>query len=196
MVAITVAVLRLIARLGSSDYSDLLNKNRAVVLLSDAGPILATNIAKGGNAMNVAVTVWGRRISPVVDAARTLLIVEIQQGRIVEQSVLALQSGRLDRLIQLLTERKIATLLCGALCANSAAALQDHGIEVVSFLSGDVHAALQMWVSGQDLNELSMPGCRWGRCRFGRNIHGPQLVGRLHCCNGDEKGRSEKMKED
>ena len=146
--------------------------------------------------MHVAVTVWGRRISPVIDAARTLLVAEIQKGCIVEHSVLALQSGRLDRLIQLLREREIKTLLCGALCENTATALKDHGIEVVSFLSGDAHAALEMWISGQDLNELSMPGCRWGRCRFGRNIHGSRLMGHLSCCNGEMQSRPEQTKED
>lgn len=110
--------------------------------------------------MNVAVTVWGSRISPVIDASRTLLVAEIQEHKIASQYTLALQSGRVDQLVRLLHERDISTLFCGALCERSVTALAEGGIEIVPFLSGEALSALQLWLKGGDLGVLLLPGCR------------------------------------
>lgn len=110
--------------------------------------------------MNVAVTVWGSRISPVVDAARSLLVAEIIGKKIAIQDIIALQTGRVDKLVELLQERNVSTLLCGALCERSVTVLTLGGIEIVPFLAGEALSALELWVRGGDLSVLLMPGCR------------------------------------
>ena len=99
----------------------------------------------------------------MVDAARTLLVAEIEGKEIARQDFLALQSGRVDKLVQLLHEQKVTTLLCGALCERSVTALTLGGIEIVPFLAGEALSALELWVRGGDLSVLLMPGCRRGK---------------------------------
>jgi hypothetical protein len=47
---------------------------------------------KGAQDMNIAITIWGNRISPVFDASKTLLIVKIDNGEIVDQVIIDFQA--------------------------------------------------------------------------------------------------------
>ena len=116
--------------------------------------------------MNVAITVWGQRISPVFDAAETLLIAEVQGTEIVYRESWKFQAARLDRFVQLLDELEVRVLICGALCAGPADILKGHNIHVISFISGDAEQVLQLYAEGANLSKFAMPGCGWRRfCR-------------------------------
>lgn len=114
--------------------------------------------------MNVAITVWENRISPVFDSAGTLLVVEIEDTEIVDRKIRLFQAGRLDRVVQLLRDLDIQVLICGALCAGPASILESSGVSVISFLAGDVETIIDLYVRGKDLAECAMPGCHWRRC--------------------------------
>lgn len=114
--------------------------------------------------MNVAITVWDTRISPVFDAAETLLIAEVQQTEIVARQIIRFQAGRFDRFVRLLDELHVQVLICGALCAGPANLLESHDINVISFLTGDAEEVLQLYVQGKELDAFAMPGCGWRRC--------------------------------
>jgi len=123
--------------------------------------------------MNVAITVWDTRISPVFDAAETLLIAEVQQTEIVDRKILRFQAGRFDRFVRLLDELNVQVLICGALCAGPANLLESHDINVISFLTGDAEEVLQLYVQGKELDAFAMPGCGWRRCcRLSRGEEG------------------------
>ncbi len=78
----------------------------------------------------------------------------------------ALFEARLfNRFLMLLSELDIQVLICGALCEGPARVLEAHGIEVNSFLTGEVEEVLESYIRGRDLAEFSLPGCRWGMCR-------------------------------
>lgn len=148
--------------------------------------------------MNVAVTVWGSRISPVIDAARTLLVAEIKGGSIASQYTLAVQSGRVDQLVKLLHERDISILFCGALCERSVTELTEGGIEIVPFLSGEALSALELWLDGGDLSTLLMPGCRRAHFwRRNREVGGQTMIPDLRNHVRARRGKREKQcKED
>jgi len=121
--------------------------------------------------MNVAITVWDQRISPVFDAAETLLIAKVKESEIIGRKMRSFQSGRFDRFVQLLDEMNVRVLICGALCAGPANLLESHNIHVISFIAGDAEQVLQLYVQGKELDEFAMPGCRWRRCcRINRSV--------------------------
>ncbi len=114
--------------------------------------------------MNVAITVWDQRISPVFDVAETLLVARVEETAIVDRKVRGFQAGRFDRFVQLLEEMNIRVLICGALCAGPANILESRDIHVLSFIAGDVEQILQRYAQGKDLHEFAMPGCRSRKC--------------------------------
>jgi predicted Fe-Mo cluster-binding NifX family protein len=114
--------------------------------------------------MNVAITVWGNRISPVFDSAQTLLVAEIREDQVVGRKLQLFQATMFDRFLRLLEELDVRVLICGALCEGPARILESHDIEVIPFLTGEVEKILECYVQEKDLNEFAMPGCRHGRC--------------------------------
>ncbi len=124
--------------------------------------------------MNVAITIWENRISPVFDAAENLLIAEIRDREIVGRKTRPLPAGPYSQLIQLLREHRVKVLICGALCVGPAALLETHGIHVISFIAGDAEQVLARYAQGEDLSAFFMPGCRWRRCRTGSERGGPK----------------------
>ena len=133
-----------------------------------------------GAPVNIAVTVWGQRVSPVFDAARTLLIAEIDHGALVGTSLLAFDPAHQGELVRLLRARQVVVLICGAVSAEPAALLEAAGFELIPFVTGEVQRVLETFVLGRDFGrELCMPGCAAticcrGRIRRGREISGAQ----------------------
>lgn len=114
--------------------------------------------------MNVAITVWKNRISPVFDSAQVLLVVQTQGTEIVDAVVRKVQTTMLDRFLTLLEELDVHVLICGALCEGPASILKNQGVEVISFVTGEAEDVLECYLQRQDLTEFIMPGCGRGRC--------------------------------
>lgn len=115
--------------------------------------------------MKIAITVWGNRISPVFDAAQTLLVAEIRKAEIVSRNIRRFQAGMYSRFIKLLVELEVEVLICGALWDEPATLLEASGVEVIPFITGDTEAVLSFWAKGMDLMEYRMPGCPYCCCR-------------------------------
>lgn len=117
--------------------------------------------------MKVAITVWGNRISPVFDAAQTLLVADIRRNEIMSRQIEMFQAGVVSHFIELLADLDVQVLICGALSGESAAMLEANDIEVISFITGEAEVILSLFVKGMDLDDFIMPGCpRNGCCRM------------------------------
>ncbi len=114
--------------------------------------------------MNVAITIWGNRISPVFDASRTLLVVAVKDGQIIEQKVLIFHALRFDWVEKVLREHEVKVLICGAICEMGVERLEAMGIEVKPFLTGRVKKVLRQFATKDEVNDFAMPGCRVGGC--------------------------------
>ncbi len=121
--------------------------------------------------MNVAITVWGNRISPVFDSAQTLLVVKIRDEQVIDKQIQLFQAALFTKCLNLLEKLDVRVLICGALCEGPAKVLESRNIEVIPFIAGEVEEILEWYVQGNDLGRFAMPGCRHGRCcrtRVGR----------------------------
>lgn len=135
----------------------------------------------------VAITVWGKRLSPVFDAAGTLLLVELLDREVVGCRQLQFAPGKTEEVIRLLRACDVEVLLCGAISDGHATKLEQAGIRLISFISGKVDQVLCWYVGGMSMAEYHMPGCHeqgpqsGGRCRRGRMS--PNRLGRIETKN-------------
>jgi predicted Fe-Mo cluster-binding NifX family protein len=71
-----------------------------------------------------------------------------------------------------LTELGVGTLICGAISGTMCNIVEAYGIQVISFVAGDIRDVIQAWLRGDIYDGLFfMPGCgrRDRRRRRGRH---------------------------
>lgn len=116
--------------------------------------------------------VWGNRLSPVFDSARTVLIADIESGVLVDERHEALGPESPVARAQRLADWRVDTLICGAISDEFSRAIGAHRIRIIPFITGDAHQVLDAFRRGAfDPGSFRMPGCgrrRRGRCRGGR----------------------------
>ncbi|MDX9834138.1 MAG: NifB/NifX family molybdenum-iron cluster-binding protein [Desulfobulbus sp.] len=150
-----------------------------------------------GAPVNIAVTVWGQRVSPVFDSARTLLIAEIAHGALVTTSRLAFDPGHPGELMRMLRARKVMIIICGAVSEEPAAILEAAGFELISFITGDVQRVLEAFVLGRTFGgELCMPGCSGTFCCHGRIRRGQEIGGACRRPAGRFGGKKQSLGSD
>jgi len=113
--------------------------------------------------MKVAVTVWGKRISPVFDAATTLLVLEL--GSDVERggTYLSCSCESTPGAIRIMRAADVGVLITGAICREAAVQLEAAGIQLIPFVAGRVDHVLGSYLSGKSLTGCRMPGWCGGR---------------------------------
>jgi predicted Fe-Mo cluster-binding NifX family protein len=109
--------------------------------------------------MKVAITVWGNRISPVFDSAQTILLAEIERGKIINRKREFLPRLVASGLARMVAEKQIDTLICGAISERPARIIQQSGIALLSFVSGNAERFLEDYAAGRPLELFRMPGC-------------------------------------
>ena len=120
--------------------------------------------------MRLAITAWQDRISPVLDAANELLIVDIDEGgRETRRRRAPLTSADIPGRVQELIELDLDTLVCGAVSGPLASMIGAAGIELFPFVAGTIEEVLRAFLEGRLADPaFQMPGC-CGRRRRGRH---------------------------
>jgi len=120
--------------------------------------------------MKVALTVWGKRISPVFDSAQRLLISEIENSKVINRTYKTFDPESTHQLISLLNKQKISVLICGAISEEPANMIETCGIKLIPFISGTVDEVLQSYAQRNSIiPTYLMPGCRRNRQRQSKN---------------------------
>jgi predicted Fe-Mo cluster-binding NifX family protein len=120
--------------------------------------------------MRVAIPRWQGRVSPVLDSACELVVLDIEAGQEVRRE--ERQLGRTDPLAraQEIAELGADTVICGAISAAMEARLVSAGLRVIGFTCGPLDEVLGAFLNG-DLTRQAfvMPGCEeWRRRRGGK----------------------------
>ncbi len=139
-----------------------------------------------GSGQKIAVTLWGNRVSPVFDSARTLLIAEIDGNALVSTSQLTFDPERLLELVQMLQTQQVRLIICGAVSEGPAAMIEAAGVELIPFIAGDARVVLDHYLQGRPFDaEFRMPGCSKNICCRGKIRRGRELglapVNRAKC---------------
>jgi predicted Fe-Mo cluster-binding NifX family protein len=139
----------------------------------------------------IAVTVWGHRVSPVFDSARTLLIAEIDGNTLVGTTQLTFDPERPLELLQMLRTQEVVLIICGAVSEGPAAMIEAAGVELMPFVAGDVQLVLDQYLQGRPFGvEFRMPGCGKNICCRGKIRRG-RGIGIIHANPG--RGRVGRM---
>lgn len=110
--------------------------------------------------MKIAITIWGNRISPVFDAAKTLLVAEIGNGGILKKEYISFDPHTLPVMLEMFTTKNISTLICGAISTHPAEIIVENDIRLVSFVMGNAHEFLESFTKSNNIEEsFIMPGC-------------------------------------
>ena len=110
--------------------------------------------------MKIAVTIWEDRISPVFDASRRLLIVDIENARIGERSFLVFDPEQPSGLAKTLANLGVEVLICGAVSQLPATIINAADIILMPFITGEVDRVLDTFARGESLEPtFLMPGC-------------------------------------
>jgi len=117
--------------------------------------------------MRVAIPVHDGRISPVFDAARHLLVIEIVKGKAVERHEFGMQEPEPLSRARSVVGCGIDVLVCGAISRPLEAMLRSAGVTVIARKCGAVEDVLSAFMADElSQDAFLMPGCR-GRRRRG-----------------------------
>jgi predicted Fe-Mo cluster-binding NifX family protein len=127
-----------------------------------------------GREMKIAITIWEDRISPLFDAARELLLVDIEGEAPISRRHEPISSQWHLPVVQRLVEQGVSVLICGAISEVPARMIEAAGITLIAFVTGSIEDVLNTLAKGSALiPAFSMPGCGCPRCpRSGRRRKG------------------------
>jgi predicted Fe-Mo cluster-binding NifX family protein len=132
--------------------------------------------------MRVGVTIWGDIVSPVFDAAQSLLLADLEGGQWVRRGEVPLFPGSPIQQVHTLRRHGVDVLICGAISEVPASMAEAEGIRLIPFTKGKVEDCLHAFLNNQlPASDFMMPGCgrrRRRRHRGRRNGRGPQSIHR------------------
>jgi predicted Fe-Mo cluster-binding NifX family protein len=109
--------------------------------------------------LRVAIPVWEGRVSPVLDVAVHLLVVNVDDGREVSRYVEKFEPVLLPQRAQRFSELGIEVVICGAISRALADMLNTAGITIFPCTIGDVEDVLNSYLdAGVPDSRFFMPG--------------------------------------
>lgn len=110
--------------------------------------------------MKTAVTVWEGRVSPVLDTAQSLVVAEIEAGRVLSQREETFLGNMPHEKVARLCALGVNVLVCGAVSRPLAELISSSGIHLIPFVSGELGEVLEAMAAGHLPDRaFSMPGC-------------------------------------
>jgi predicted Fe-Mo cluster-binding NifX family protein len=112
--------------------------------------------------MKLAIPVWENRVSPVLDTASRLLVVEVKEDGDMSRFEIFLDERDLSRRCLRIQGLGIDTLICGAVTRHFSEMLKASGIDIISGISGRPDEVLVACFEGRLAHsKYLMPG--WSR---------------------------------
>lgn len=111
--------------------------------------------------MKIAIPIWEDKLSPVLDTASRLLIVDEEDGRETSRCEIFLNDANLSRRCLQMKGLGVDLLICGAVSRACSSMLASEGITVIQEIAGRTEEVLGAYLKGELLHSnFFMPGCR------------------------------------
>ena len=110
--------------------------------------------------MRIAVAIWEDKVSPVLDTASKLLVIESEKKKEISRFETRLFAQDISRRCHFVRGLNIEVLICGAVSRQLLGRLMSFGIEIISGISGSTEEVLEAYLQGTLLHpRFFMPGC-------------------------------------
>ena len=130
--------------------------------------------------MRIGLAAHDGRVSPVLDVAQRMLVLDVNGQVETGRQEFALTSAQLTTRVRDIQHAGVDVLICGAVSQPLEAALSAAGIRVVSRICGPIENVFRAFLAdGLADTTYLMPGCcgqgrrRHGRCGGGRRVTEP-----------------------
>jgi predicted Fe-Mo cluster-binding NifX family protein len=111
--------------------------------------------------MRIAVPIWEDKVSPVLDTASTLLILETLDQNKVNRTEAFLSEQEISKRCFRIQKLNIDILICGAVSKPVFERLSAAGINIIAGISGAVEEIVDAYFGGTlSQSKYLMPGCR------------------------------------
>lgn len=128
--------------------------------------------------MKIAIPTWNGRVSPVMDTARQLMIVEQSKGHEMSKTVVEVPVMGVSNLARFLTSLHIDVLICGAISHQLEQMLVATGMKSYPWCGGDVDEIIAAYSGGfLHSEDFLLPGCRHRGRGGGRRRRGRMSLG-------------------
>jgi predicted Fe-Mo cluster-binding NifX family protein len=109
--------------------------------------------------MRIAVPIWEDKISPVLDTATRLLILEKLDRENISRKEAPLEEKEISRRCFRIRKLGVDLVICGAVSRSFSGLLKASGVQLIQGISGDVEDILEAYFKGK-LNQprFLMPG--------------------------------------
>ncbi|MBN2031888.1 MAG: NifB/NifX family molybdenum-iron cluster-binding protein [Deltaproteobacteria bacterium] len=112
--------------------------------------------------MKLAIPVWENKVSPVLDTASRLLVVEVKEDGDLSRFEIFLDERDLSRRCLRIKGIGVDTLICGAVTRHFSDMLKASGIDIIPGISGQPDEVLSACFEGRLAHDkYLMPG--WSR---------------------------------
>lgn len=138
--------------------------------------------------MKIAMPIWEGRVSPVMDTANRLLVIEVQDSVEISRQVERTPRPYGTHLAKFVSELGVEVVLCGAISRQLESLLEKSGVEIIGCIKGNVDEVMMAYLNDTlDSRRFFIPAYRVG--------HGHRRKGR---CRGPMRGygRGRRFKED
>ena len=109
--------------------------------------------------MKIGIPIWEDRVSPVLDTASRLLVVELEDQKEASRFETYLDEQDLSRRCVRIRRLGVDTLICGAISRGFSKILEASGIHVVPGISGHPEDVLNAYLRGNlSHSRYLMPG--------------------------------------
>lgn len=111
--------------------------------------------------MRIAIPVWNNRISPVLDTASKLLVIEMDHEIEAGRFEIFLDEHELTRRCLRIRGMNVDLLICGAVSRPFYRLLEASGVNIIQDISGHPEEVLKAYLDDKLLHSgFIMPGCK------------------------------------
>ena len=145
--------------------------------------------------MNIAISIWEDKISPLLDTASKLLIVENETQKESSRYEVYLLKQDISKKCRFMQSLNIDVLICGGVSRQFSEMLKASGIEVISGISGPARDVLEAYLQGKPLHsEFLMPGSQTDHFDLIKQPYIVRTNGKKTTIKGGKNGGGKKSK--